>query len=162
MLPHPEIIEQKLATQHAEMQKLAKENHRLAATPAPSFAAAPSPYSAAEPPTPVPAPLVATPSPSPSSAAEAESSPVSVAYPVSSAAAAAAPSPSIAMPPPSPSSTTATAILNFVWGLSKNVTLKHFPESPHSNLHANGHAPPLAAGNPPDPVRVFGEWRLSS
>ncbi|XP_019176849.1 PREDICTED: vegetative cell wall protein gp1-like [Ipomoea nil] len=153
-------MEQKLATQHAEMQKLAKENHRLATTPAPSFTAAPSPYSAAEPPTPVPAPLVATPSPSPSSAAEAESSPVSVASPVSSAAA--APSPSIAMPPPSPSSTTATAILNFVWGLSKNVTLKHFPESPHSNLHANGHAPPLAAGNPPDPVRVFGEWRLSS
>nr|GMD49815.1 protein FLX-like 2 [Ipomoea batatas] len=32
MLSHPEIMEQKLATQHAEMQKLAKENHRLAAT----------------------------------------------------------------------------------------------------------------------------------
>lgn len=32
MLPHPEIMEQKLATQHAEMQKLAKENQRLATT----------------------------------------------------------------------------------------------------------------------------------
>ncbi|KAI3722519.1 hypothetical protein L2E82_33558 [Cichorium intybus] len=32
MLPHPEIMEQKLAAQHVEMQKLATENQRLAAT----------------------------------------------------------------------------------------------------------------------------------
>lgn len=32
MLPHPEIMEQKLAAQHMEMQKLATENQRLAAT----------------------------------------------------------------------------------------------------------------------------------
>lgn len=32
MLPPPEIMEQKLAAQHVEMQKLATENHRLAAT----------------------------------------------------------------------------------------------------------------------------------
>lgn len=32
MLPHPEIMEQKLAAQHLEMQKLATENQRLAAT----------------------------------------------------------------------------------------------------------------------------------
>lgn len=32
MLPPPEIMEQKLATQHVEMQKLATENQRLAAT----------------------------------------------------------------------------------------------------------------------------------
>ncbi|XVF20520.1 hypothetical protein REPUB_Repub12eG0007600 [Reevesia pubescens] len=32
MLPHPEIMEQKLAAQHVEMQKLGTENQRLAAT----------------------------------------------------------------------------------------------------------------------------------
>jgi hypothetical protein len=32
MMPPPEILEQKLAAQHVEMQKLATENHRLAAT----------------------------------------------------------------------------------------------------------------------------------
>lgn len=32
MMPHPEIMEQKLAAQHVEMQKLATENQRFAAT----------------------------------------------------------------------------------------------------------------------------------
>uniref|UniRef100_A0A2P2IQ55 Protein FLX-like 2 n=1 Tax=Rhizophora mucronata TaxID=61149 RepID=A0A2P2IQ55_RHIMU len=32
MLPPPEVMEQKLAAQHVEMQRLATENHRLAAT----------------------------------------------------------------------------------------------------------------------------------
>ncbi|XP_065854677.1 protein FLX-like 2 [Euphorbia lathyris] len=32
MLPHPEILEQKLAAQHVEIQRLATENQRLAAT----------------------------------------------------------------------------------------------------------------------------------
>nr|XP_043631894.1 protein FLX-like 2 isoform X2 [Erigeron canadensis] len=32
MLPHPEVMEQKLAAQHVEMQKLATENQRFAAT----------------------------------------------------------------------------------------------------------------------------------
>ncbi|WCJ25438.1 Protein FLX-like 2 [Euphorbia peplus] len=32
MLPHPEILEQKLASQHVEIQRLATENQRLAAT----------------------------------------------------------------------------------------------------------------------------------
>lgn len=32
MLPHPEVMEQKLAAQHVEMQKLATENQRLAST----------------------------------------------------------------------------------------------------------------------------------